>query len=222
MSAAGIPCTHVEDFCFSLAQLLHNSANVGFRNLDHQVLHRLHQLAGFLVLLQNNGWRRYLEFKLFSAHIFNEDGQVQLTTTGHLKGIGGIGFLHTHCQVGFYFLKQTLTKVSGSNELALTTGERAVIYHKHHRYGWLVDLYKWQCLYAILCANGFTDVQVGNAGYRNDFANAGRLYFYLLQALVNVNLADFTVSGFAVTTANHNLHIWLDLATLPIRPTKRS
>ena len=50
-----------------------------------------------------------LEFIALTAHILNENGEVQLAATADAEGIGGVGFLNAQGNVGLQLAHQAGT-----------------------------------------------------------------------------------------------------------------
>ena len=90
---------HVDQFAPSLAELFDDISGKLFRNIDIYLLHRLELVTLFIVVVQNFG---LADCKLIAltAHVFDQDRQMQLTASGYLKAVGGICFFHAKGNIG--------------------------------------------------------------------------------------------------------------------------
>ena len=87
-----------DQFALSLAELFDNVSGKLFRNIDIYLLHRLELVTLFIIMVQN---LRLADCKLIAltAHVLDQDGQMQLAASGYLKAIGGICFFHAKANV---------------------------------------------------------------------------------------------------------------------------
>ena len=90
---AAVAGGHVDQFALSLTELFDNVSGKLFRNIDIYLLHRLELVTLFIIMVQNLS---LADCKLIAltAHVLDQDGQMQLAASGYLKAIGGICFFH--------------------------------------------------------------------------------------------------------------------------------
>ena len=60
---------------------------------------------------------------------------MQLTTSGHLEGLCGIGFLYTQGNIGIQLTEQPITEMTACNIFPLLTGKRRIIDNEMHGNG---------------------------------------------------------------------------------------
>ena len=200
---AGGAGVHVLNLAFVGAQFLHHGAYIGLRHFNDGQFHRLQGLAGLGILFQNDLGTADGEFIVLSPHGLNENGQVQLTSAGYLKGVHTVRFFHPHGHVGLHFLKQAVPQVAGGDILALTPGKGRIVDHKVHADGGLINLYKGQRLHALRGAQGLADVQVRNTGHANQVAHDRFLYRHPLQPLKLVQFGNPDVFPGIIPAAQH-------------------
>ena len=84
---------HVDQFALSLTELFDNVSGKLFRNIDIYLFHRLELVTLFIIMVQNLS---LADCKLIAltAHVLDQDGQMQLAASGYLKAVGGICFFH--------------------------------------------------------------------------------------------------------------------------------
>eukprot|EP01113_Clastostelium_recurvatum_P016847 TRINITY_DN19756_c0_g1_i1.p2 TRINITY_DN19756_c0_g1~~TRINITY_DN19756_c0_g1_i1.p2 ORF type:complete len:132 (-),score=4.10 TRINITY_DN19756_c0_g1_i1:6-401(-) len=92
---------HVNHLCFTCAQALHDGTHAFFRDINQQALKRFHFLT--VNFFDDNFWFGYLKLITFTTHIFNQDTQVKLTTSGNDKCIWALCFFNTKGYVSFQF-----------------------------------------------------------------------------------------------------------------------
>ena len=92
---------------------------------------------------------------------------MQLTAAAYLEAIRR-ELLDAERDIGVQLAEQTVAQVTGRDVLSLLTGERAVIDHEVHRDGRLGNLLERNRLRGLGARNRVADVQVGDAGDRNN------------------------------------------------------
>ena len=119
--------TQLDHFGLALIHALHNDARMLFIHVDDDFFHRFQQLAGFLVLLQDNARTRNGKFKAFAAHGFDENCQLQFAATGDVERILVLGFLDLQRHIAFRFTEQAVADDAAGHLVTLGTGQRRII-----------------------------------------------------------------------------------------------
>ena len=84
-------------------------------------------------LLVNNLWLTYLQLVAFATHGYNQNGQVQDTTTTHYPAVGiSLERRYSQCQILLQLLVETIQNVSAGAELAFLAKEGRIIDGKEH------------------------------------------------------------------------------------------
>ena len=84
---------------FTLAEELDDSTGELVRNVNVCDFHWL-EFASALVLFVDNLCLTYCELISLTAHVFDQDGQMQLTTAGYFETVRRIGLFHTQGYIG--------------------------------------------------------------------------------------------------------------------------
>ena len=105
---------HAVKLAFTLAEELDDSTGELVRNVNVCDFHWL-EFASALVLFVDNLCLTYCELISLTAHVFDQDGQMQLTTAGNLEAVCGISLLDTQGNVGVQLTHQTVAQVAGGN-----------------------------------------------------------------------------------------------------------
>ncbi len=164
---------HVLEFAATAAQFFHDRALVVFFDVDGE------QFVGLafhaINILENHPRARDGQFVAFAAHIFDEDGQMQLAPAGNQEDVGILGVLDAQGNIGKQFLVQTLTNLAAGDEFAFLTRKGRGIDLEIHRQGGLVDLQRWQGHELVGLAEGHANTDLFNAGDEHDVACFGLL-----------------------------------------------
>ena len=212
MGHAGVARAHIDNFCLAGAEFFHDDADVIVRHLNHEQFDRL---AAFPVNLFINDLRAgNLELISLTAHLLNQDREMQLTASTHLKRLGGVSFLHAHGDVGLNLFEQAVAQVTGGDILALAPCKGAVVDHKDHGNGRLVDLDKRQRFDAVGRANGLPDVQICDAGNCHDVAKLCAFHLDAFEAFKLIQLNNPDVLRGTVAVAKHDIFAVVHLAAL--------
>lgn len=129
---------HVLEFGLTNAQTFHDRTHEVLRDVNGQSFHWFQELAVFVAAHDNTRFTN-LQFKPFTAHGFDQDGQMEFTTAGNLEGIWGIRILNTHGHVCFHFFIQAFTNMAACDEIPFLTGKRTVVDRKGHGQGRFVN-----------------------------------------------------------------------------------
>mgnify|MGYP000264337193 CR=1 FL=1 len=95
---------HVDHFGFTGTEFFHDSAHEFRRNVDGQCFQRFAALA--VDFFGNDAGFTDLEFVAFTAHFFDEDGDVEFTTARYFESIGAVRFFDAERYVGLDFAEQ--------------------------------------------------------------------------------------------------------------------
>ena len=88
---------HVLQITTAAAKFFHDRALIAFFNVNGQHFVRL--MTHTIDFFKHHAWTRHAQLKAFTAHVFNQNSQVQLTTTRHFKHRVIIGLFHTQSNV---------------------------------------------------------------------------------------------------------------------------
>lgn len=98
LQAHAVQTVHALHYATAAADLLNHRARIGLRHIGH------HALNGFTAdavdfLIEHLGLG-HLELVPLTAHVFNQDGQVQFAAAAHLECVGAVGLVHAQGHVG--------------------------------------------------------------------------------------------------------------------------
>ena len=206
---------HIKHFSLTGTDLLHNGTYAVLRNIDNKALHRLKLLAGLLVGLEEHTRSRNSQLIAFTAHILDEDREVHLTSSGNTEGICAVCFSYTERNVTEELTEESLTELTGSHELALLAGKRAVVNGESHLNGRLTYLYEGQRVRGFCSADSITDSDALDTGYPDNIAHFSLLNGNTVQALYLKEgdyLGIVVLFGACVVTDSYLL-IYLDIAS---------
>ena len=128
---------------------------------------------------------------------------MQLAAAAHLEAVRR-EFFDAERDIGIQLAEQTVTQMAGGDVLALLTGERAVVDHEVHRDGRLGNLLEGNRLRGLGARNRVADVQVGDAGNRDNRAELCLLHLDAVQTFVLVELADLHAAQLIRLVVVHN------------------
>ena len=114
---------------------------------------------------------------------------MKLTTAGNLEGIRRIGILYTEGYIGLQLTHQTVTDMTGSNELTFLTGERRIVNDEVHRDRRLGNLLEWNrsCLAG---DDGISYMEILDTGDRNDLTAVCLIDIDSCETVEGVELRD--------------------------------
>jgi len=142
------------------------------------------------------------QFETFTAHHFNQYGQVKFTTAGNLKCIGSIRIFYAKCYIRFNFLLQTGTDMTAGYEIAFLASKRTLIYTENHGQSRFINLNAWKCIWVICVSYGFTNGDVLEAGHSNNITHLSFLYRSTLHTDPCKERAEIVFSGlFSISNA---------------------
>ena len=193
---------HVHQLALALAQGLHHAALVGFFDVGRHHLNGL--VAHAIDVTKHHARLGDGQLVAFAAHVFQQDGQVQLAPTHDLEDALFIGFLHAQGHVVLQLLLQAIPKLATGHVLAFAAGQRAGVDAKIHGQGGLVDLEHGQRRGAGHVGDGHADADVGKAVDQHNIARAGLGNLHAVQTLEGQHLIDAALDGFAVGAFHHH------------------
>src|SRR5690606_6004003 len=183
---------HVLQFATAATELFHDAALVIFLDVDGEHFVRLALHAVDFLVHHARAAHRQLE--TFTAHVLEQDRQVQFAATGNLEHVRVAGVGHAQGDVLEQFLFQALADLAAGDVLAFTTGQRRGVDHEVHGQRRLVDRNRGHAFEALRVAQRDADVDLRNAGYQHDVARFGHFRRFALQSLEGEDLADLALA----------------------------
>ena len=164
---------HVDHFALALLDFLDAGAAEFARDFDLEVFHWFKEFAVFVVL-ENHLRRADGEFIEFTAHVFDENREVQNATARDLERRSAFSLFDEEggvCHVGSF---QTFLELVTRHELStVLAGERGGVHREEHGDGRRVDVDTRQVLRIACCADRIANVKVIKACDEDDFARTG-------------------------------------------------
>src|SRR5690606_31886493 len=198
---------HVFQVAFTLAQRLHHRTLVLLFNVQRYVFERLLFTAVDFAEDNFRTGNRHLE--TFTTHVFDQNRQVQFTTTGYAEGISVFRFFNAQRNVVHQLFVQAVKDLTRGNEFTFFTTERRGVDVEEHGYRWFINRQGWQRFHVMRVADGVRDVQLAQTGDRDDITRCSQIAVDTLQTQVSQHLAHFTVTGFAFAIDDSNLLVRL-------------
>ena len=146
-----------------------------------------------------------MEFVSFTAHIFNQNGQVQFTATTDHKRIWHIGIFDTQRHVAVTLGVQTITQLARCDVGTFAARQRASVNTKGHTNGGFFDGDDWQLFGAKHIGNRVANHAIGNTGDGHDFACLDFFDFGAIKPVVDEELNDFGVGLRTIMGKTDNL-----------------
>jgi hypothetical protein len=166
---------------------------MGFFDVGSHQFDRLMALA--IDITEHHAWLGHSQFVAFTTHVFQQNGQVQFTTTGDVKHAFFVGFFHTQSHVVLQFFLQTVPQLTAGHVFAFTAGQWAGVHAEVHGQCWLINLEHWQRCWVDRVSHRHADVQVSNTVDQHDVARAGFGSLHAVQTLELQHLVDATFDG---------------------------
>ena len=203
---------HVGHFAAAATQLFHHAALVTFFDIhrEHFVRLALHAVD----VLEHHARAADRQFVAFTAHVFQQDGQVQFAATGHQENVRVVGVFDAQRHVLQQFLFQALADLAAGDELAFATGQRRAIHHEVHGQRRLVHRDRLHRLGRFRITDGDTDIDLLDAGHQHDVAGAGRFGLRAVETLEGEHLADLGLAAVLVAVIDDHFLVRLDAAAL--------
>ena len=192
----------VDHLAFSQVQLIDDRSGVFVRNGTDDFLNRFVQLA--VDGLEDDLRPADSDFIALSAHVFQQDGEMELSSSGNAEGIGRPGSFHLETDVGLQFPLQTLLDVAAGDVLAGTSLERRSVDHEVHGQGRLfdIDLRKW--IIDPFRSDRIADLDILDPADHDDVSALCLTYSRALETLVVVQVRDLAVFLFIIVVADGN------------------
>ena len=137
----------------------------------------------------------------FAAHLLDQDGDLHLAASGDGEDLRIAGLCDAQRDVGPDLLHQAVPDVAGRDELAVLSGERAVIDGELHLNGRRVDGDVGQGGARLAVAQRLTDEDVLETGHTHDVTGTGLVDLDALHAFEVVEHGDLALGDLAVAMA---------------------
>ena len=183
---------HGNHFRSSGAKAFHDSAHEFLRHFNGQSFQRFALLA-IDDFVNNLGFGNF-QFKSFTAHGFDEYGEMEFAAAGHFESIGCIGVFYAKSHIGFDFLVETGTDVTGGHEVPFLASKGALVDMEYHGQGRFVDVDGREGFRIGGIGYGFTDVDILEACHGDDVAGFGFLYGSPFHSLPGEEGADMVAA----------------------------
>ena len=115
---------------------------------------------------------------------------MQLAAPGYFKYVGVLRFFDTQADIGIQLAEQAVAQMAGGDIFAFLSGKRAVVYDKVHRDRRFRNFLERDCLRAFRRADRVSDMDIRNAGNRDNRADLSFFDIDLIQPVKFVQLAD--------------------------------
>ena len=196
---------HVHEFTFALTQSLHHAALMGFFDVSCDQFDRFMALAIHIAI--NHAGFRHSQFVAFTAHVFQQNGEVQFTTTRHIKDAFFVGFFHTQSHVVLKFFLQTIPNLTTGHVLAFASSQGAGVDAEVHGQSWLVNFEHGQWCRTDWISDRDTNVQIGNAVDEHNVTRASFGHLHAVQATESQNLIHAAFDGSTIWSFHdHHIH----------------
>ncbi len=201
---------HLHHAAAPLPDLLGDDADEVLGAVDHQLLHRLVELAvdaaGDHLGLADR------ELVALAPHHLDQDRELQLAAPGDLEGVGGVARLDPDRDVGQHFALEPLLELAAGDVGALAPRHRRGVDREDHADGRLVDPDRRQRDRPLEVREGLADAELVEAGDRHDVARPRALDLRALEAVVAVEHGDLGLDHRAVVLDARHLLPAPDLA----------
>ena len=182
-------CGHTAKFALSLGQHTdYGTGKIGC-NINIADFHRL-KLVSLFILSVNDFRLRDSEFIAFAAHRLDQDGQMQLTSSGNSERICIVGILHTQGDVRVQLTQKSFSDLSRGAVCTLASRKRTIVNDKVHgdrRLGYLLERNR---VFLTYFADRIADLEVTDTGDRYDRTDFRFLHIHLAQTVEFVKLGD--------------------------------
>src|SRR5580698_4272509 len=194
---------HLGHFAFARPKALDDGADEGFRNVDGEMLDRLHHFAvdgaGDNLRTANH------QFESFTAHHLDQDGELQFATTQNFEAIGAARVLDTDGNIRQQLFVQAFTKVTRGDELAFTSSKWRVVDRELNGDCRLVDDDSRQRRRILYTCDGLANRDALDAGNSNDVASFSGFNINALQSGEAEELGDASLVQSAVAPGDVDL-----------------
>ena len=194
---------HIGQFPATTTDLFHDTALVSVFQVDRQILIRL---AFFTVdLFVHDARFTDGQFEAFTAHGFQQDGQVQLATTRDTEYVRIRCVFHLQGDVSQQFLGQTITDLATGDELAFSTRQWRTVHHEVHGQGRLIHAQYWQTYRIVFVANRNADTDLIQTGDDDDVPRFRAINRHAIQTLEAQHLVDTSRADLVAMVHHHDI-----------------
>src|SRR5665213_818360 len=137
----------------------------------------------------------------FAAHLFDENGDLHFAAPADGENFRVARLRDAKGDVRADFLHEPVPDMARGDELAVLTGERAVVDGEFHLDGRRINWDIRQHRARLGIADGFADENIFKTGKPDDVAGVGLLDFDAFHALEMINRGDLALGNFAVAVA---------------------
>ena len=113
---------HVRQIATARSERLHYCALMRVLDVDRQLLERLVTLTAAVAV--DHAGSRHCEVVAFAAHVFEQDGEMQLAAAVDREHVGVGGIFDPERNVGHDLARQPLAQIAAGDIFAVATGER--------------------------------------------------------------------------------------------------
>mmetsp|Transcript_4634 Transcript_4634/g.16310 ORF Transcript_4634/g.16310 Transcript_4634/m.16310 type:complete len:423 (-) Transcript_4634:297-1565(-) len=203
---------HVDEVTLPLRELLQQRSSVLVVHVDDELLDGLELLAGFGRGV-DDARRRDGELESLSAHVLDEDAELQGAPAGHLEHL--LHGRHAEGDVVLYLQLETVLDLHCGELRSFLARERRVVDTEGHLQNRRVDRVRRQGLLHCQRAQSVGDTSVGHASDAKDVASASLLEDNVLETV----LAEYLQHGqflHLLSIASETLHLvaWCDGAAV--------
>ena len=181
---------------------MHHAALVLLFNISGDQLDRLMLFA--IDFLHHHARLGHSHFKAFAAHVFQQDGQVQLAPAHDFKNTLFVGLAHAQGDVVLQLFLQAVPNLATGHILAFAASQRAGVDAKVHGQGRLVDFEHWQRCGRDRVGDRHADTDVANTVDQHNLAGASLRGLHALQTLECQHLVDTAFDRLAVQAFHHD------------------
>ena len=191
---------HVRDLRLAAGKIFHDRAEVFARNFHKQFFNRLERLTVRAFFPKHLG-TRHQDFMAFAAHLLDENRNLHFAASAHCENFRVAGLFDAQCDVRANFFHQAIPDVARGDELAILTGERAIVDGELHLNRRRINRDVRQRGAQLGVAYGFTDEHFLEAGEADDVAGMRLLNLDALHALEVIDRGDLVLRDFTVAVA---------------------
>ncbi|MPM36221.1 hypothetical protein SDC9_82816 [bioreactor metagenome] len=187
---------HILHFSFALADRFDYRTHVLFRGIDLNAFKRFASYA--INFSDDNFWTGYLQFIAFTTHVFNQDGQVQLATSGNNPSIRGVCRIDTQRYISMQLFHQTFFDFAGSDPFTFAACERRVVCKESHLQCRLIDMQNRQSFTMVSRRHRFPNKDIFHTGNGNQIASFSFFDFDAVQTEVTKQFCNSEIFEGAV------------------------
>ena len=202
---------HLGHFGATLRHFLDDDAGMLLVNVDGDFLDWFEQFIRCLVAREHDLGTRHGKLEAFTAHLFDENGQLQFTTTGDLHRILVVRLGDAERDVALAFLHETVADDAACDLVAFGAGKRRVINAELHRDGWRINRVSRKRLVYRRIAERVGDGALDHAGDRDNVARKGLINRHALKTTKAEHFGDAAcLDEFAVRAEHFERLVRLD------------